>query len=214
MISKSWVMLKSARFFMPSMTFPKEESNVRKKIRMFPLVLVLVLLCAGVLSGCGSSRDDGAEVTPSATAGTDDTTSGTGNAQNSPGGSENTNNSSENTDDENTDVTENGSETNAATDERYVAKVTSLNDDGTLALTLCTTTDETAAQLSDYAKVDMEKFTPTSAVVNYTVPDDAMVYQATDGELKEGDAKTIAAGDMLVIYGENGKTNIVIYPAA
>ena len=206
-------MLMSARFFKPFMTFPKEESNVRKKIRLVPLVLA-VLLCAGTLSACGSNRNDAAEVTPSATAGTDDTTPNTGNTQNNPGGSENTNNSSENTDDKNTDVTENGSETNADTDERYVAKVTSLNDDGTLALTLCTTTDEAAAQLSDYAKVDMEKFTPTSAVVNYTVPDDAMVYQATDGELKEGDAQTIAAGDMLVIYAESGKTNIVIYPAA
>ena len=94
-----------------------------------------------------------------------------------------------------------------------IAEVTAVNDDGTLELTLYNVVDDTL-EITDYAAVDLDNYTPSETVETYTVADETVIAVAEEGVLAETTSDEIAAGDMLVIYlDEEGVTNIAVYHA-
>lgn len=173
---------------------------MKHKISVLVLAMALAA-CVGLFTACGSNKND-KESTPS------DVTTENNNAVTNSENAET--NSNVPTEEENTIS---GGEPQGTADERYVAEVTKLNDDGTLALTLCTPVEGASGEISDYANVTMGDYALSAATVNYTVPDNAVISQAKDGTLTESSADSITVGDRLIIYAKDGVSRIVIYPA-
>lgn len=190
---------------------------MKEKIRI--LALVMALAACVSLSACGGRSNE--DSTPSNIGGEPGSNANSENQDQGETNNGGADSATPNVTDDGSGGDSNGENVNDGSqteetpaEELYVAKVTTVNDDGSLLLTLCTAADESAMEITDHAKVDMSKFTPSGTTLNYTIPDDANISRAKDGTQEESSADDIAAGDMLIVYSEKGSRNIVIYPAA
>ena len=177
-----------------------------KEKKRIPALILTLAACAGLLAGCaggkGASTPSDVTETETPSAPVQETPNANGGTAQENGGAQQENAGGSSQD---------GAE---KAEELYVAEVTSVNDDGTLLLTLCHPVDQAAAEITDYAAVSMDKFTLTESTVNYTIPEGAQITRAENGTQKDASAKDIAAGNRLVIYSAKGVSHIVIYPAA
>lgn len=96
-----------------------------------------------------------------------------------------------------------------------VAKVSSINDDGSLTL-LNYVSNEDALEytIEDYTDVDFSQFSSDETTSDYVISEDSIFYLVESGETTEMTADGILVGDMLVIYtDEYGVTYIFVHPA-
>lgn len=164
---------------------------MRKKFRTLALALALVM-CAGLMTECGSS-DDGSTSEDSSLSDTQETTDSE-------------------TEEESQDTQTSLADTAAFT----VAEVSQVAEDGTLTLILYEPTDSESTDSSDltsYADLDLSQFQRSEETQTYTPQDSITVDEADNGTLTPASLQDIAVGDTLVIYtDEEGNDAIVLYP--
>lgn len=156
---------------------------MNKKFRILAVALSLSL-CVGLLAACGSNNG-----------GTTNDTTGN-------------NTTSDNTANNNTDDT-----TGDTLSINTVAKVTAINEDGSLELQVYSG----SGNIADFAAVDFSAYTATESTDSITVSDESVLYAAEDGSLVPAKLDAIAVGDMLVISQDidtNELTQVVLYAAA
>lgn len=116
-----------------------------------------------------------------------------------------------NAEDDVTDATDDSDTADETSD--VIAEVTTVNEDGTLELSLYEVLDDTL-EITDYAAVDLDNYYDSYITETYTIADDAVITVVTDGVLTETTVEEIVVGDILVIYSdEYATTNIAVYHA-
>lgn len=93
-----------------------------------------------------------------------------------------------------------------------VARVTAVNDDGSLELEEFECGDE--YMIGDYAEADFSSYEATGYLQTYEVPEDCQIVRVEDGSMTQVDVGDIQEADMLVIVEDaEGFTWLYVYPA-
>lgn len=157
---------------------------MNKKFKVLALALTLTMSVA-LLTACSSQNNGG-------------NTGNTGNTGNSGVSDTNDTGNTGNTGDTG-DVESDG---NVVVNN--VGKVTAVNEDGTIEVTLYSGD----ADISDYAAADISGYTATEETETLTIGEDVVVSTVTDGALTDADASAITEGAMVIFAKDAFNDNL------